>query len=265
MGEALLVLAALLMIFVFVYPTAWILVASFRTPETMFAADRWIFTFDNYVGLFRAGFGLNILNSLVVCLASVVVSTLVAVAAAYVFSRMLFPGKRLLFASVLMGQTFPWIVLVTPLFILFARIGLLNSLGGMIFVYVAVTVPFSVYFLVGFLEAVPRSLDEAALIDGASGLQIVFRIIFPILTPGIVATATHAFMVCWSEYLFALAFLTATDVKTMPLALHVFFGDNVIEWQNVMTAAVLTTLPTVLLFIPLQRQLVSGLTAGSGK
>src|SRR5262245_33470435 len=249
------------MIFVFVYPTAWILIASFRTPETMFAADRWTFTLDNYIGLFKAGFGVNILNSLIVCLTAVVISTLVSVAAAYVFSRKLFPGKRLLFASVLMGQTFPWIVLVTPLFILFARIGLLNSLAGMVFVYVAVTVPFSVYFLVGFLESVPRSLDEAALIDGASSLQIVIRIIFPIMAPGIVATATHAFMVCWSEYLFALSFLTLTEVKTMPLALHVFFGDNVVEWQNVMTASVLTTLPTILLFIPLQRYLVSGPTA----
>ena len=199
---------------------------------------------------------------MLLCLVSVLISTFVSVIAAYVFSRKKFKGKRHIFGAVLLGQTFPWIILVTPLFILFARLGLLNSHLGMIFVYVAVTIPFSIYMLVGYLEAVPRSLDEAAIIDGCPQYQVIWRIIFPVMLPGIVATATYAFLLCWSEYLFALAFLTDTDRKTMPLLLYSFFGENVVEWGNVMAGAALTTL---LLFLPLQTWMTSGLAAGSVK
>jgi ABC-type glycerol-3-phosphate transport system permease component len=166
---------------------------------------------------------------------------------------------------VLFGQTFPWIVLVTPVFILFARMGLLNNWLSMIFIYVAVSLPFSIYLLVGYLRAVPKSLDEAALLDGATRLQIVWKIIFPIMLPGIVATATYAFLLCWSEYLFAVTLLTQDEMKTMPLALYLYFGENVTEWGNVMAASALTTIPTLLLFLPLQTQMVSGLSAGSVK
>jgi len=112
---------------------------------------------------------------------------------------------------------------------------------------------------------VPRSLDEAAIMDGCSRSQVIWRIVFPIMLPGIVATATYAFLLCWSEYLFALAFLTDTDRKTMPLLLSSYFGENIVEWGNVMAGSALTTLPTLLLFLPLQRRMTSGLAAGSVK
>ena len=126
-GEYALLGLTLAVIFVLVYPTAWIFIASFRTPETMFAVRGWVFTIDNYVHLLGSGFARAIFNSLFLCASSVVLSTAVAVVAAYVFSRLRFRGKRPLFAAVMLGQTFPWIILVTPLFILFARLGLLNN------------------------------------------------------------------------------------------------------------------------------------------
>ena len=110
-----------------------------------------------------------------------------------------------------------------------------------------------------------ETVDEAALIDGASHLQILVLIILPLMMPGVVATATYSFLVCWSEYLFALAFLTTTELKTMPLVLQTFFGDNVVEWNHVMAASVLTTLPTLLIFLPVQSQLTSGLGSGAVK
>lgn len=265
LGEIVLVLVTLAVLFVLVYPTAWVIVASFKTPETMFAATRWQFTFQNYVSVMQAGFGRNILNSLVLCIGSVLIATVIAVNAAYAFSRKRFAFKRFLFGSVLFGQTFPWIILVTPIFILFARLGLLNNWLSMMFVYVSVSIPFSIYLLVGYLKAVPRSLDEAAIIDGATHFQIIWKIVFPIMLPGIVATATYAFLLCWSEYLFAVAILTQEEMKTMPLALYLYFGENVTEWGNVMAASALTTLPTLLMFLPLQTQMVSGLSAGSVK
>jgi ABC-type glycerol-3-phosphate transport system permease component len=264
-GEIGVVLLTFAVLFVMVYPTAWVLIASFKTPATMFDATRWDFTFENYRMVLSSGFARNMFNSLYLCVASVLVSTVVAVHAAYAFSRKSFRGKRVLFASILFGQTFPWIILVTPIFILFARLGLLNNALSMIFVYVAVSIPFSTYLLVGYLRAVPKSLDEAAIIDGATHLQIIWRIVFPVMLPGIVATATYSFLLCWSEYLFAFVLLSQEEMKTMPLALYLYFGENVTEWGNVMAASALTTLPALLLFLPLQTQMVSGLSAGSVK
>lgn len=264
-GELALVLLTLLVMVFLVYPTAWIIVASFKTPATMFSSTRFDFTLENYVALFQTGFARNILNSLYLCVGAVLISTFVSTIAAYTFSRMRFRGKGLIFGSVLLGQCFPWIILVTPLFILLARLGMLNNHLSMLFVYTAITIPFSVYLLVGYLEGVPRSLDEAAIIDGCSRFQAIWLVIFPIMLPGIVATATYAFMLCWTEYLFALAFLTKTQLKTMPLALYAFFGEDTSEWGKIMAASALTTAPTLLLFLPLQTRLTSGLAAGSVK
>ena len=121
------VAASVLLLAFLVYPTFWVLVASLKTPETMFSAVRWEWTFENYTRLFGVGFGRNILNSVVLCTVAVVVSTIVSVNAAYAFSRLRFRGRDALFGGVLLGQTFPWIILVTPVFILFARTGMLNS------------------------------------------------------------------------------------------------------------------------------------------
>ena len=264
-GELLLVTLTLLVLFVMVYPTAWIIVASFKRPGTIFAASTVELTLQNYRDLFATGFGRFIFNSLYLCISAVLLSTFVSVLAAYVFSRMRWRWKRYVFGSVLLGQCFPWIILVTPLFILFARMGLLNNHLSMLFVYTAITIPFSVYLLVGYLEGVPRELDEAAIIDGCSRFQVIWRIVFPIMLPGVVATATYAFLLCWTEYLFALAFLTRTELKTMPLGLYAFFGEDAAEWGKIMAASALTTLPTLLLFLPLQTQLAAGLAQGAVK
>jgi ABC-type glycerol-3-phosphate transport system permease component len=264
-GELLLVTLTLLVLLVMVYPTAWIIVASFKRPGTIFAASTVELTLQNYRDLFATGFGRFIFNSLYLCISAVLLSTFVSVLAAYVFSRMRWRWKRYVFGSVLLGQCFPWIILVTPLFILFARMGLLNNHLSMLFVYTAITIPFSVYLLVGYLEGVPRELDEAAIIDGCSRFEVIWRIVFPIMLPGVVATATYAFLLCWTEYLFALAFLTRTELKTMPLGLYAFFGEDAAEWGKIMAAAALTTLPTLLLFLPLQTQLAAGLAQGAVK
>ncbi len=261
-----LLLAALFIVWIFlIFPAVWIFIGSFKTNETIFAATTFSFTLKNYQTIFRAGFGRFIFNSLFICLVAVVISTFISVIASYIFSRKRFRAKRIVFASVILGQLFPWIILVTPLFIMFARIGLLNSYTGMILSYVAISIPFSVYLLVGYLETVPRELDEAALMDGCSQFQILWTIIFPIMLPGIVATVTYAFLLMWTEFLFALAFLTRTSLKTMPLGLAQFFGDQSVDWGAIMAASAVTTLPALLLFLPLQTKLSAGLTAGSVK
>lgn len=263
--DALALIASIAVIFFLVAPVAWIFIASFQTTATMFSGGAIEWTFENYRTIWEADFGTYIFNSLFMCVTSVVIVTIIGVFAAYVFSRYRFRAKRVVFGAVVLGQLFPWIILVTPLFIMFARLGLLNTYTGMIFSYVAISLPFTVYLLVGYLESVPRDLDEAAFMDGCSRTQVIFHVVLPLMIPGIVATATYSFLLMWTEYLFALAFLTQTSMKTMPLGLALFFGEDAVDWGAVMAASAVTTLPALLLFIPLQTRLVSGMTSGAVK
>lgn len=264
-SDILVVVGTLLVLAFLLAPAIFIFVGSFEANETIFAMDSFLFTWDNYKTVFRSGFARFIANSLLICIVATAISTFVSVLAAYVFSRKSFKLKKVLFGSVLLGQLFPWIILVTPLFIMFAKIGLLNSYAGIIFCYVAISVPFSVTLLVGYLETVPRELDEAAEMDGCNQMQIVWGIVFPVMVPGIVATATYAFLLMWTEFLFALAFLTKSELKTIPLALAQFFGESSVDWGAIMAASTMTTIPALLLFLPLQNWLASGLTAGAVK
>jgi ABC-type glycerol-3-phosphate transport system permease component len=262
-GAVLLVAAATLGFLL--YPAVVIFSGSVQTNETLFARDRFDLTWANYRHIFEAGFGTYLSNSLLICLAATLAATVVSVMAAYVFSRRRFRWRRALLTAVVGGQWFPWIVLVTPLFILFARTGLINSYSGMILCYTAISIPFSVYLLLGYLETVPRELDEAAMVDGCTPLGALWHVVLPVMLPGVVATATYAFLLCWTEYLLALAFLTRPEMKTLPLGLYQFFGEDTTDWGAVMAGSAVTTLPALLLFLPLQRWLVSGLTAGSVK
>lgn len=244
-------------------PAMLLLVASLSASGALGGSGA--FTLDNYLRLFESGFSRYMLNSLMVCIGATVAGTVISLYAAYAISRLNFPGRRSVITIILSGQFFPWIVLVTPIFILFARAALSNNLVALGAAYAAVMVPFSVYLLLGYLATVPRSLDEAAIMDGASRNDIVWRIIVPVTWPGLVATATYGFLQCWSEYLLALTLLTETSVKTIPLGLYQFFGDDRIDWGMVMAGSVAAIVPTLALFLPLQRLLVSGLTAGAVK
>jgi ABC-type glycerol-3-phosphate transport system permease component len=259
----LILLGTLLVLFVLVYPMVYICVGSFQPGGGLFGATT--FTWDNYIKLFQTGFARLLINSAVICIIATAIATAASISAAYVFSRFRFRGKNLVFGSILFGQMFPWIVLVNPLFIILTRASLTNTYAGIIFCYTAISIPFSVYMLTGYLATVPKELDEAALIDGASRFQIVWKIIVPVMMPGIVSTMTYAFMLCWTEYLFALALLTKPAVQTLPIGLYQLFGDDRADWGAVMAAAVVTTIPTLLLFLPLQAKLSSGLTAGAVK
>ena len=261
--DALLLATLAVVWLIMLYPAVWIFYGSLQANETLFSGRLLGLTLDNYAKIFSSGFRVFLFNSLVISTAAVLLSTFVSVLAAYVFSRKPFPFRRLVFSSVLSGQLFPWIILVTPLFILFARLGLLNSYVGIIFSYSAIAIPFSVYLLVGYLETIPRSLDEAARLDGATQFQVIWRIILPIMMPGLVATTTYAFLLCWSEYLLALALLSDERMKTLPLGLYSFFGQDSADWGAILAGSAVATLPTLILFLPLQRRLAAGLAAGA--
>ncbi len=222
-------------------------------------------TLDNYLGIIEDGYFRYVFNSFYICVAATGLACLIGLLAAYGLSRFRFPGRGFIFGAIMGGQFFPWIILVNPIFIFFARAGLINSHLGLILCYTAFITPFTIYLLVGYLTTIPKSLDEAALVDGASRLQVIFLVIVPVMWPGLVAAATFGFLQSWSEYLLALALITDNDLKTIPLGLYQYFGDVQIDWGAVMAGSVVATLPTLLLFLPLQKKLVADLTSGAVK
>ena len=246
-------------------PAFYVFKGSFESLSVSLVSSEGGWTLRNYYKIFSNGYLIYVINSMVVCVTATFLACSMSLFAAYSLSRFRFRGRGLVFGSIMGGQFFPWIILVNPIFILFARGGLINSQIGLILCYTAFIMPFTVYLLVGYLTTIPKSLDEAALVDGASRFIIVTRIILPIMWPGMVAAATFGFLQCWSEYLLALALITENDLKTIPLGLYQYFGDVQVDWGAVMAGSVVATVPTLMLFLPLQRKLVSGLTTGATK
>jgi ABC-type glycerol-3-phosphate transport system permease component len=251
------------------FPFLWVILTSIRPEQGMYT-DTFqllpeVFTFDNYRRLITSGFLTYIRNSVLVSLVSTVITVLMAILAAYAFSRYRFRGRRELAGTFAFTQLFPFAVLLMPLYIMYFRVGLVNSYVGLIIAYVAITLPFCVYMLIGYFQTVSISLDEAARIDGCSTLGIIFRVVLPVAWPGIVATAVYAFVRSWEEYLFALTLMTDDAKKTVPVGLANFFGQYTTEWGSIMTASVIATVPTMVFFLIMQKQLVSGLAAGAVK
>ncbi|HUX51352.1 MAG TPA: carbohydrate ABC transporter permease [Spirochaetia bacterium] len=263
------VLITLAILLCFVFPFVWVVLTSIRPDSELFTKALQLFpkhvTFAKYKSLLGSQFLRYILNSIFVATTSTFVTIVVSIFAAYSFSRYRFRGKGPLLGVFAFSQLFPFVVLLTPLYIFFYKLHLVNTYVGLIIAYTAITLPFCVYMLLGYFQSVPVSLDEAALIDGCSTSRVIFRIVLPVAWPGIVATAVYVFIQSWNEYLFALTFMTDEQKKTIPVGLANFFGQYTTDWGSVMSASVIATVPTLVFFLFMQKQLVSGLAAGSVK
>jgi multiple sugar transport system permease protein len=271
LGQDVLVVAATFgFLLALAFPALWILLTSLR-PEREVFSDTFrlissTLTLASYRTLLaKTTFATYIRNSLVVSLVSTGIAVTVSLLAAYGFSRRRFPLRSVLLISVVFSQLFPYVILITPIYVIFYHLRLVNTSAGLIIAYVATTVPFSVYMLLGYLDSVPRELDEAGIMDGCSTLGVIWSVILPVAWPGVAATAIYAFAQSWNEYLIALTLVTRNELKTVPVGLASFFGEYTTRWDLVMTASVLATIPTLIIFLILQRHLVSGLTAGAVK
>ncbi|MGW0563874.1 carbohydrate ABC transporter permease [Streptomyces sp. NPDC003016] len=209
-------------------------------------------------------------NSLIVASAATVCSVIIAIFAAYAVSRYRFRGKRLFTVTVLSTQMLPGILFLLPLFLIYVNIGnatgiaLFGSRGGLVLTYLTFSLPFSIWMLIGYLDSVPRDLDEAAMVDGCGPLGALFRVIVPAAVPGIVAVAVYSFMTAWSEVLFA-SVMTNETTRTLSIGLQGYATQNDVYWNQVMAASLVVSAPVVAGFLFLQRYLVSGLTAGAVK
>ncbi|MDI3419385.1 carbohydrate ABC transporter permease [Streptomyces luteolus] len=230
------------------------------------------FTLDTYRDVMKStddggqGFMKLLVNSALVSLGTVALTLLAAVPGAYAISRLKFFGGRQVSALFLAVYMFPATLLAVPLFVMFAKLGLSSSLAGLAIVYVAQTVPVSIYMLKNYLVTVPYSIEEAAALDGCSRLQTVRKVILPLATPSLMATGLYVFMIAWNEFLFALLFLAADPDKwTVSLGLAQLANGIEVSKTVLMAGSVVLTIPVVLLFFAAERLLTEGLTSGADK
>ncbi|WP_329043080.1 carbohydrate ABC transporter permease [Streptomyces sp. NBC_00178] len=230
------------------------------------------FTFDTYESVLKStsdggqGFLGMLLNSALVAIATVLLTLAAAVPGAYAVSRLKFFGSRQVSALFLAVYMFPATLLAVPLFVMFAKMGLSGSLVGLAIVYIAQTVPVSIYMLKNYFVTIPFSIEEAAAIDGASRLQTVRKIILPLALPTLMATGLYVFMIAWNEFLFALLFLAADpDRWTVSLGLQQLANGIEVSKTVLMAGSVVLTIPVVLLFFSAERLLTEGLTSGADK
>jgi multiple sugar transport system permease protein len=212
----------------------------------------------------RTSFLGNLLNSLIVALGAVAVGLGVSVPAAYAFSRFRFRARNPLLVGFLVINMVPVVLLIIPLFVLMRQLGLLDTFVGIVMGHATFAIPFSVWMMTSYFNALPRELDEAATVDGASRLQAIRLVILPLAMPGIVTTGIYIFVTSWNEYLFAMM-LSGQNVRTVTVALQSFIGEFSIQWGLLTAGGTLVAIPATVLFLIIQRRLVGGLTSGAVK
>jgi arabinogalactan oligomer/maltooligosaccharide transport system permease protein len=210
-------------------------------------------------------FGHQLYNSLVIATATAVVGVGLATTAGYAFSRFRFPGHRVGLGALLLTQMFPGTMMMIPLYILLDETGLLDSRAGLVLVYATTSIPFSTFMLKGYFDTIPKALEEAARMDGASTLRIFTSVILPLARPAIAITALFSFMTAWNEFILAAKFMNAETSYTLPVVLQGYVGAKSTAWGHFAAGAILVSTPVMALFFLLQKHLVQGLTSGSVK
>jgi multiple sugar transport system permease protein len=264
----------LLLIFT-VVPMLWMVLTSIKTqfaalqyPPQWWPAEP---TLNNYWRLINPAdsigqeFLLYFWNSFYVSLVSTILGVVIAVPAAYAFSRFRFPGRSLLFFGVLVRNMFPAVVFLMPLFLLMRWMGLVNTHGSLILTYLTFGLPLSIWLLKGFFDNIPIQLEQAARIDGATRFQAFLLIVLPLSTPGIIATSIFSFIGAWNEYVYAYTFLSKQNTMTLPVGIQRFFTEFATDWPGLMAATFLMSVPVVVLFLVLQKYFVRALTEGAVK
>ncbi|MDR9858622.1 carbohydrate ABC transporter permease [Treponema socranskii] len=258
----------ILLVFI-LFPFYWTFITSVKPESELYGAVTYrphSITFVAYQKLFTTtvNFFAAMKNSLIVALCTTVVSLAVSTLTAYAFSRYLFTGRKLLMSMFLCNNMFPTVLLLIPLYSIMRKIGLLHTHASLVLSYTTFTIPFSVWLLNGFLNDLPTSLEEAAMIDGCTRGQAFTKIVLPILVPCLVATGVYIFMNAWNEYTFAMLF-TSIATRTIPVALKNLIGQLGVQWDLLTAGGVITIIPVCILFFFAQKRLVAGLTAGAVK
>lgn len=250
-------------------PYLWTAISSITLESELYRPDFRFFpehpTIENYVRLFsKLDFARNMIDSLVIAFLTACLGLLITVPASYSFSRFNFKGRKYLLMQFLVINMFPIMLLIIPLFVLMKITNLMDTYAALIIAYSTFTIPFSTWMMTSFFNAIPVDLDKAAQIDGCSRMGALFRVVLPVVLPGVLSTGIYIFITAWNEYLYA-AILTNSKVRTIPIALQNMIGEYQIEWGLLTAGGVLSALPVIILFFFIQKQLISGMTAGAVK
>ncbi|WP_018182840.1 carbohydrate ABC transporter permease [Kaistia granuli] len=251
-------------------PIYWIVVTSLKTSREIYAVPPTLLparpTLANFAtALFNSKFPQFVLNSATVAIAVTVISAVVGGLAAYPIARMQFKGRGVAARAIVMAYLLPPSLLFIPLFLVLQNLGLINTKTGLVLAYLTFTVPFCTWMLIGYFRTIPKELDEAATVDGATRLQTLLKVILPIAKPGLAVVALFAFTHAWNEFLYALVFVHSNDTKTFTAGLTgLIMGDTFI-WGQLMASSVIAIVPILIIYIGAQRYIVEGLAAGSVK
>jgi arabinogalactan oligomer/maltooligosaccharide transport system permease protein len=271
-------------VLVTIYPVLWVFSIAFSgkqslaiadLPPTPTAADRiravlpWPerISASNFTSVMTdQPFARWMVNSALVAIFTTLLGVFLACTAAYAFSRFKFPGRRVGMMAFLVSQMFPGTLMLIPLYIIIVQLlGLGSSRIGLIIVYATTSIPFSVWMLKGYFDTIPKELEEAAVIEGASAGKIFWRIVLPLAKPAVAITALFSFMTAWNEFILAATFMDKENMYTAPVGLRFFVGGFSQQWGYFAAGSIIVSIPVVLLFLYLQKYLVSGLTAGGVK
>lgn len=264
--------AALVLFLIFLgFPLLWLLSTAFKSSAEINSFGVNLIplrpTVENFVAAIeRQGLVRAAINSIVVAVAATITTTLLAIPGAYVMARYQGKLRTIGVGYILVSQIFPVILVIIPLFLLLRTVGLVDSLLGLVIVYTVYTLPFSLWMLQGYVASIPYDIEEAAAIDGASKLQTLRRVVFPLLAPGLAATAMFAFVSSFNEFFFALVMLQTPDTFTLPIALATFVGgEGKVAVGPLAAGAVLSSIPSIVFFTLLQKRLATGLLSGAVK
>jgi len=268
-GKIVVLVVAIIVVFALNFPVYWMFVQSI-TSESMFTERPSLLpkapSFDAFRRICEAKpMGQWFVNTLIVAVGTVVLSMPLAAGAAFSLSRYKTTLNSITGLAILGTQMLSASLLAIPIYVLFRRTGLHDKLGGLIVANTAFTLPMSIWVLKGFFDAIPKELDEAAMIDGCTVGQMIWKVIMPLVLPGIVAVSIFAFILAWDEFFFARTLVTSQGNWVMPVGLSSFREEFTIQWSDMMAAAVLFTIPPIVLFMFIQKHLVSGLTGGAVK
>jgi len=263
------VLMAILLLFA-LFPIYWMFITSFKpfgevyllTPKLWPSKFEW----KNYLEIFtRYNYGVALENSIKVSLSVSALSILVAIFSAYCVVRLRFKGRRVVPHLILFSYLIPRTILFIPVYILVYRLGLGNSIWGLLLTYPTITIPYATWILITHFQGFPFEVEEAAWVDGASRTQALFRVILPISLPSIISTFIFSFTLCWSEYIYALVMINTKSQKTITLALSDMLVADIIPWGPLMAGAVIAALPAIIIYTLASRYIVSGLSLGAVK
>ena len=263
--------AGLLVFYLFLLlPIVWLLLSSFRNSDSIQSGrllPAWPeLTVRNYIEAFQiSNFTTYMANSFMIAFSVMVLVVFIGSLGAYALSRFPLKGKRLFMMAALLPQFFPYVLVLIPFYVLMSKLGLVDNRFGVILTHTSITLPFALWMLTGYFNAIPRELDQAALIDGCSRLGVLFRIIYPVAIPGLVVAGFFAFVVSWGDYLFVSILSQSNTTQTLPIGLQTFMSSLEVRWGLITAGTVLAIVPTVVFFSIVQRRLVSGLTAGAVK